>query len=66
MIRKNSKLYVAIGLSLSLATVLGFFAYRSSAAGAGALMFVQGPIVATCEQTGQVVQGGYQGSNFGL
>ncbi|MEI7770912.1 MAG: hypothetical protein WCI67_13020 [Chloroflexales bacterium] len=64
MIRKNSKTIVALGLSLSLAMVLGLFAYRSSAA--SAVMAVQGPTTAVCQQTGQVVPAGYQGSNFGL
>ncbi|MEI7643824.1 MAG: hypothetical protein WCJ55_06050 [Chloroflexales bacterium] len=66
MIRKNSKTFFALGLSLSLTTVLGLFAYHSSAAGAGALMFVQGPSTAVCQQTGQTVPAGYQDSNFGL
>jgi hypothetical protein len=66
VINKSSKTFVALGLTLALATVLGLFAYRSSAANAGALMFVQGPTTAVCKQTGQAVPAGYQDSNFGL
>jgi len=64
MIRKNSKIFVALGLSLSLLTVFSLFSYRSSAA--SAVIAVQGPTSATCQQTGQAVPAGYQDSNFGL
>lgn len=66
MTARTSKTVVALALALALATVLGLSAYRSSAAGAGALMYVQGPTTATCTQTGATVPAGYQGSNFGL
>ncbi|NNJ10175.1 hypothetical protein EKD04_007530 [Chloroflexales bacterium ZM16-3] len=66
MTRKNGKTFVALGLSVALATVLGLFAYRSSAANAGALMYVQGPTTTTCQQTSITMPAGYQGSNFGL
>ncbi|MBX0327910.1 hypothetical protein K2Z83_09510 [Oscillochloris sp. ZM17-4] len=66
MILKNGKTLVALGLTLTLATVLGLFAYRSSAANTGALMYVQGPTTTTCQQTSITMPAGYQGSNFGL
>jgi hypothetical protein len=66
MTRKNGKTFVGLGLCLALAAVLGLFAYRSSAASAGALMYVQGPTSAVCQQTGLSVPAGYQGTNFGL
>ncbi|NTW02020.1 MAG: hypothetical protein HGA19_12140 [Oscillochloris sp.] len=66
MIDKRSKTFVKLGIVLALATVIGIFTYRSSAANAGALMYVQGPTTSTCQQSGLSVPAGYQGSNFGL
>jgi hypothetical protein len=54
----------AVGFTLALASLLGAFAYQSSAVNAGGLLFVYGSTTGSCG--GQQVAAGYQESNFSL
>lgn len=66
MLRKNVKTFIALGFTLTLAMVLGVFAYSTSAVNRGAVMLVQGPTTGVCSQSGVTVPAGYQGTKFGL
>jgi len=54
----------AVAFTLTLAAVLGLFAYGSSAVGTGAVMVVRGETSGSCG--GRQVAAGYQDSNFSL
>jgi hypothetical protein len=54
----------AVGFALALASVLGAFAYQSSAVNAGGLLFVYGSTTGSCG--GGQVGAGYQDSNFSI
>jgi hypothetical protein len=54
----------AVGFALALASLLGAFAYQSSAVNAGGLLFVHGSTTGSCG--GRQVGAGYQDSNFSI
>ena len=53
----------ATAFTLTLALIVGVFAYTSSAA--TGRFFVFGPTTAACSRTGETVPAGYQGTAFG-